>query len=61
MESFNLNELNEVDGKEQYHLEISNMFAASENFDAQVDINRARETIRVNIKISAKDILIIKN
>jgi hypothetical protein len=31
MERFNLNKLNEVEGKEQYHVEISNMFAALEN------------------------------
>jgi hypothetical protein len=28
MERFNLKKLNEVEGKEQYHIEISNKFAA---------------------------------
>jgi hypothetical protein len=28
---FNLKKLNEVEGEEQYHVEISNRFAASEN------------------------------
>jgi hypothetical protein len=28
MESFNLKKLNKVEGKEQYHVEISNRFAA---------------------------------
>jgi hypothetical protein len=28
MERFNLKKLNEVDGKEQYHFEISNRFTA---------------------------------
>jgi hypothetical protein len=32
-------------------------FAALENLDAEVEINRAQETIRENIKISAKDSL----
>jgi hypothetical protein len=31
MERFNLKELNEVQGKEQYHVEISGRFAALEN------------------------------
>jgi hypothetical protein len=31
MERFNLKKLNEVEGKEQYHVEISNMFVALEN------------------------------
>jgi hypothetical protein len=49
--------LNEVEGKGQYRVEISNSFAALENLDAEVDINRAWETIRENIKISAKECL----
>jgi hypothetical protein len=32
MERFNLKKLNEVEGKEQYRVEISNTFAALENF-----------------------------
>jgi hypothetical protein len=55
MERFNLNKLNEEEGKEQYRVEISNRFAALENLDTEVDINRALETIRGNIKISAKE------
>jgi hypothetical protein len=31
MERFSLKELNEVEGKEQYHVEISNRFTALEN------------------------------
>jgi hypothetical protein len=41
MERFNLKKLNEVEGKEQYHVEISNRFAALENLDTEVEINRA--------------------
>jgi hypothetical protein len=57
MERFNLKKLNEVEGKEQYLVEISNMFAALENLDTEVDVNKAWETIRGNIKISAKESL----
>jgi hypothetical protein len=53
MERFNHKKLNEVQGKEQYWVEISNRFAAFGNLDSEVDINRALETIRENIKISA--------
>jgi hypothetical protein len=45
MEKFNLKKLNEVEGKEQYHVEIANRFTAFQNLDAEVDINRALETI----------------
>jgi hypothetical protein len=47
VERFNLKKLNEVEDKEQ---EISNRFAALENFDAEVDINKAWETITENTK-----------
>jgi hypothetical protein len=57
MERFNLNKLNKVDGKEQYHVEISYTFSALENLIREVDINRAWET--ENIKISAKESLIL--
>jgi hypothetical protein len=58
-ERFSLNELNKVEGKEQYRVEISNRFSALQNLVAEVDINRAWETITENIKISAKDSLIL--
>jgi hypothetical protein len=54
MERFNLKKLNEIQGKELRRVEISNRFAALENVDTEVDINRAWETIREHIKISAK-------
>jgi hypothetical protein len=57
MERFNLKKLNHVEGKEQYCVEMSNRFVALENLDTTVDINRAWETIRENIKISAKESL----
>jgi hypothetical protein len=36
--------LNELEGKEQYRVEISNRFTALEYLDAELDINRAWET-----------------
>jgi hypothetical protein len=40
VERFNLKKLNEVEGKEQYRVEISNRFVALENVHDEVDINR---------------------
>jgi hypothetical protein len=57
MERYKLKKLNEVEGKEQYHVEISNRFTDLENLDADVDINRAWKSTRENIKISAKESL----
>jgi hypothetical protein len=54
MKRFSHKKLNNIEGKEQYQVEISNMFAALENLGTEVDINRAWETIRGNIKISAR-------
>jgi hypothetical protein len=47
-EGFNLKKLNEVECKEQYHVEVSNRFAALEDLDAEVEINSAWEMIREN-------------
>jgi hypothetical protein len=57
MERFNLEKLNEVEGKEQYRVEISNGSTALENLYAEVDTDRAWGTIRDNIQISAKESL----
>ncbi|PNF44043.1 hypothetical protein B7P43_G16217, partial [Cryptotermes secundus] len=57
MERFNLKKLNEVEGKEQYRVEVSNRFAALENLDTEVDVNKTWETIRENKRISAKESL----
>jgi hypothetical protein len=40
MERFSLKTSNEVEGKEQYRVEISNRFAALENLDSEVDVNK---------------------
>jgi hypothetical protein len=55
MERFNLKKLKEVEGKEQYCIEVSNRFLALEDFDAQVEINSAWETIRENVNMSFKE------
>jgi hypothetical protein len=57
MERFNLKELNEVEGKEQYRVEVSNRFAALQDLGTEVEINSTWESIRENIKISAKESL----
>jgi hypothetical protein len=57
MERFNLKKLNEIGGKKQYHVEASKRFAALEDLDTEVEIDSAWETIRENIKISAKESL----
>jgi hypothetical protein len=57
MERFNLKKFNEVEGKEQFCVEVSNRFAALEDWDAKVEINSAWETIKENIKFSAKECL----
>jgi hypothetical protein len=57
MERFNLKKLNEAGGKELYCVVTSNRFAALESLDTEVAINGAGETVRENIKISAKESL----
>jgi hypothetical protein len=54
MARFNLKKLSEVEGKERYRVKISNRFAALEILGTEGDVNKAWETIRNNIKISAK-------
>jgi hypothetical protein len=59
MERFNHKKLNDVVGKEQFRVEVSNRFAALEDLDTEVEINSAWEMIREKIKISAKESLVI--
>jgi hypothetical protein len=47
--------LDDVELKEKYQVEISNRFATSESLDESFDVNNAWESIRENIKTSAKD------
>jgi hypothetical protein len=57
VERFNLKKLNEVGGKEKYHVEVSDRFAALEDLDAEVEINTIWEMIREKIKVSVKESL----
>jgi hypothetical protein len=57
MERFNLKKLNEVEGKEQYRVEISDRFAPLVNLGDDVDNNRAWKPFRGNIKILARNSL----
>jgi hypothetical protein len=41
MVRFSHKKLNDIEGKEQYQAQISNRFTALENFDDDLDINRA--------------------
>jgi len=54
---FNLRKLNELEVMKQNQIKISNRFAALENLHDSMDINRAWENIKENIKTSGKDIL----
>jgi hypothetical protein len=60
LERINLMKLNAVEGKEQYRVGITNRFAASENLDAEVDINRAWETVSTS-KFQPKRVYVIMN
>jgi hypothetical protein len=50
-----LKKLSDVGVKEKYQVEISNRLVAVENLDKSLDINSAWESIRDNIKTSAKE------
>ena len=56
-ERFNLRKLSELEIRKQYQFEITNSFAALENLNDSVDINRAWENFKENIKTSAKESL----
>ena len=46
-ERFNLGELNELEVRKQYQMEITNRFTASENLSDNEDINRVWENINL--------------
>jgi hypothetical protein len=50
-----LKKLDDVVVKEKYQVGISDRFAALESLDESFDINNAWESIRENIRTSAKD------
>ena len=47
--------LNELEVRKQYLIEITNRFAALENLSDDEDINKAWESIKENVKTSAKE------
>jgi hypothetical protein len=55
LEIFDLKRLDDIEVKEKYWVEISNRFAALESLDERFDVNNTWESIRENIKTSAKD------
>jgi predicted CopG family antitoxin len=55
VERFDLQKLDDLEVKEKYQVEISNRFTVLESLDESFDINNAWESIRENIKTSAKD------
>jgi hypothetical protein len=57
MQRFDLRKLNDAEVKEHYQVKITNRFVTLKNFDDNVDMNRAWENIRENIKTSAKESL----
>jgi hypothetical protein len=50
-ELFSNKKLNEVEGKEKYHFEITNIFTPLEDLDTEMEINSAWEIVHENIKI----------
>jgi hypothetical protein len=54
LEGFDLKKLDDIEVKDKYQVEISNTFAAVDSLDESMDINNAWESIRENIKTSAK-------
>jgi hypothetical protein len=57
MKASNHKELNKVDGKEKYRVEVATRLAALEDLDAEVEINSSWETLRESIKNLAKEVL----
>ena len=59
MERFNLRKLTEMEVRKKYQIKISNRISALKNQNDNEDINRAWENIKKNIKISAKESLVL--
>jgi hypothetical protein len=55
LERFDLKKLDDVEVKEKCQVEISNRFVALESLVESLDINKTYESIRENIKTSAKE------
>jgi len=57
VERFNIRKLNELKVRKQCQIHFPNRFATLEKLNDSKDINRDWESIKENIKISAKNIL----
>jgi hypothetical protein len=55
-EKFKHKKLNEIEGKEQFRVEVSNSFAALQDLETEVDIKSVWETIREDIKNELKNL-----
>jgi hypothetical protein len=58
-EIFNIWKINELEVRKQHHIEIINKFSALENLNYDEDISRTWESIKEDIKSSAKQSLIL--
>ena len=54
-EGFNLWNLNQLEVRKRYQIEITNRFAALGNLSDDEDINRAWENIKETVKIQTKE------
>jgi hypothetical protein len=54
MDRFSRKKLNEVEGKEQYRVGLSNRLSDLQNLDTETDINRCWETNREKYKFQPK-------
>jgi hypothetical protein len=61
VEGFNLREPSELEGKKQYHIEITNRFAALENLSDGEDINRLGRTLMRISKPQLKGVQVCTN
>ena len=57
VERFNFRQVSELEVTKQYHIKVSNRFAALENFSDSMDMRRVWEHIKESIKTSATDSL----
>jgi hypothetical protein len=55
MERSSLKNLNEVEGKKQYHIEVSSKFADIEDLDAEMLSKSDLKITRKNVKISIEE------
>jgi hypothetical protein len=59
VERFNLQTISEIKVRKEFQIEISKRFEVLENLNDSKDINRVWENIKENIKVSAKETLVL--